>query len=150
MSAETWLIIGVVSIMMEVMILPGIGFLFVGLAAILLGGILLLDFLLQPSLAEQIAYFLFFTAVWWIVLWRPLKRSIRKRAGGETYENLIGTTGVVDDERDLTQGKVGHIKWSGAKMRARIVPASETKRITNGSTVTIHGQKDGILLVDIE
>ncbi len=148
MSANYWLILGIALIVAEATIVPGVGFLFAGLAGILLGGLLTFQFVNATELTEQIVYFLFLTAVWWAILWAPLKKSMKKPKG-EGYENMIGTSGEVDDPRDLTVGKVGHIKWSGARMRARIAPNSTTERIKNGETVYVHDQKDGVLLVDI-
>lgn len=148
MSVNIWLIIGVACLLLEVMAIPGIGFLFAGLGALLLGGLLTFGFITASELTDQLVYFLFFTAVWWGILWQPLKRAT-KRTKGAPYENLADATGEVDDTRDLTPGKVGHIKWSGTRMRARIRPDSPTERIKNGETVWVHDQKDGILLVDI-
>ncbi len=148
MDANYWLILGIALVIAEATIVPGIGFLFAGLAGIVLGGLLIFNILHVTDLTEQVVYFLLFTAVWWVILWAPLKKSMKKPKG-EGYENMIGTYGEVEDERDLTPGKVGHIKWSGARMRAKIVPGSTTQRIKNGENVWVHDQKDGILLVDI-
>jgi membrane protein implicated in regulation of membrane protease activity len=147
LSPEIWLAIGVVFVILEV-IAPGLGFLFAGLGAISLGGLVTFHFLEVTSLPEQIAYFFFFTIIWGVVLWKPLKKAIKHKKGG--YKNLSDASGVVDDERDLTPGKVGHVKWSGARMRARIRPNSSTERIKNGEVVYVHDQQDGVLLVDTD
>ncbi len=148
LSPTIWLIIGAILILIEVAVLPGVGFLFAGLSAITLGGLISLELLQQTTLSWQIAYFFFLTGVWWAVLWKQLKKLTRNK-GGEGYENLSGTYGIVEDEQGLIAGKMGHVKWSGAVMRARIRPDSAVEKIEKGETVWVHEQKDGILLVDI-
>jgi membrane protein implicated in regulation of membrane protease activity len=141
-----WLILGTIFIIIEVVAMPGIGFLFAGFSAISLGGLITFGFINNATDLEQIAYFFFFTAVWWVILWKPLKSLLKKRRGD--YQNLSDAQGVVEEEGGLVAGKVGKVKWSGTVMRARIVPNSSSAKIAKGESVWVHEQKDGILLVD--
>jgi membrane protein implicated in regulation of membrane protease activity len=146
LSPTFWLILGTVFIIIEVSAIPGIGFLFAGLSAISLGGLITFGYINASTLADQIAYFFFITAIWWGVLWKPMKKLNRNKNGD--YKNLSDAQGVVVEENGLMAGKVGSVKWSGTVMRARISPDSAHLKIEKGATVWIHEQKDGILLVD--
>ncbi len=149
MSITAWLIMGAIFVVLEVAALPGFGLLFAGLAAITLGGLLTYDVITAADILDQIVWFFAFTALWWVVLWKPLKKLIKKQPGEETYENLAGTYGTVDDERDLTEGKIGFVKWSGTRMRASLRKGASVQRVKNGETVYVHSQKDGVLMVDV-
>jgi hypothetical protein len=56
---------------------------------------------------------------------------------------------VVLEEGGLKAGRVGNVKWSGSILRAQIIPASSTTVIPAGETIWVHGQHDGVLLVDV-
>jgi membrane-bound ClpP family serine protease len=144
-----WFIAGTIMVLIEVFAIPGLGFLFAGLAAITLGGLISFDVLNEVTTVAQLAYFFFFTSIWWAALWIPL-RKFTKNKKGKTFENLVGTYGTVDDKNGLEAGKIGHIKWSGARMRAIIKKDSTTQKIEEGSTVWVHSQNDGVLEVDLE
>ena len=141
-----WLLIGILLIIVEVIGLPGIGFIFASLGAITLGGLMVSDIVVVEGLLDQVAYFLFFTIVWAVILWKPLKRSL-KNPSDDTYQNIVGSYGETTYGA-LKVGKVGYIKWSGTRIRARIRPESDTKIIKERETVFVHGQSDGILFVD--
>ena len=146
LTPTIWLILGIIFIIIEVSAIPGIGFLFAGLSAISLGGFITFGFINGATQLDQIAYFFFLTAIWWVVLWKPLKGLVKNKGGD--YKNLSDAQGVVEEDGGLLAGKVGNVKWSGAVMRARIRPGSSLEKIEKGETVWIHEQKDGILLVD--
>jgi len=146
-SGVTWLVLGVIFVLIEVLAIPAMGFLFAGIGAITLGGLIIFNFIALEGVMYHIAYFFFFTTVWAIILWKPLKKSI-KSSVEDSYQNIVGTT--ADATEKLEEGKVGYVKWSGTKMRARIAPDSTLKHIEKGKTVNVVGNKDGILQVDIK
>lgn len=144
-AAFYWVLAGIVLVLIEVSVVPGIGFLFAGLGAITLGALLIFGFFEIHGWFEHIAYFFFFTTIWAVVLWAPLKRAVRN-SKGEGYSNIIGDSAVTLE--DLEEGKMGRIKWSGTTMRARIALDSTSKKIAKGETVWIHENKGGLLHVD--
>lgn len=146
-NSLTWLVLGIIFIIIEVFAIPGIGFLFAGLGAITLGALLTFDLMFASGWTEHIAYFFFFTTVWAVILWVPLKNTLKNK-NGEGYSNIVGTSAEVTE--DLISGKIGQVKWSGARMRARIIASSDEEKIPKGETVWVHENKGGILHVSTE
>lgn len=148
-QALLWILVGVVLILLEVIVMPGIGLITAGLGAITLAALIIFNLIDGSDFLANVACFFFFTIVWWVIIWRPIKRSMRRsKDNADSYDNIIGTYGIVDDVNGLVQGKIGHVKWSGARMRARIRPESSATEIKNGETIWIYDNKEGILLVD--
>ncbi len=140
-----WLAVAAVFLLLELYTIPGIGFLFIGLAALTTGGLLAFGALSgESSFYLQLAWVLGFTCVWAAVLWVPLKRM---RRSPENYHNMIGTSATAM-EGALEQGKIGMVKWSGALMRARLVPHSHAQKVAEGAEVWIHEVDGTLLLVD--
>ncbi len=144
--SNLWVFIGIILIIIEVSVIPGIGFLFAGLGALTLAGLLLVDMANIEGALEHIAYFFFFTTVWAVILWRPLKNAIKNK-NGEKYENFAGTTAVT--VKPFTVGSISEVKWNGTTMKARIDSSSETSEIDAGVKVWVHGKDSGILLIDV-
>lgn len=144
-----WFLAGTILVLIEVFAIPGLGFLFAGLGAITLGGLITYGVIAEVTVAAQIAYFFLFTSIWAAILWAPL-RKFSKNSKTKQFENLKGTYGSVENKEGLIAGKIGYIKWSGAKMRAAIVEGSETKSIAFGENVWVHDQVDGVLQVDVK
>src|SRR5689334_17594321 len=92
-----WLICGAIFVAFEATIAPGIGFLFVGLAAITVGGLINFEVIDAAKLITQLASFLGLTFVWAGVLWLPLKKFQRNHKGNH-YSNIIGETATVQSE----------------------------------------------------
>jgi len=141
----TWMVLGVIFFLAEIFLTPGFGFLFASLAAIALGGIIMVMGEV-PSLYMQIFYFFCLTIFWAILLWRPLKKWTMSK--GDAYEEYVGTTAIVND-KPLVRGKFGTVKWSGAVMKARLSKNSLENEVKKGETVWVHEMKDGTLIVDV-
>ncbi|MDX1950483.1 MAG: hypothetical protein SFT90_08345 [Rickettsiales bacterium] len=141
-----WLIIGVIFIVLEVFTFAGIGFITAGLGAITLGALLAFKFLDSTDILENIAYFLFFTIMWWVILWRPLIKSIKAKS--TDYNSFKGTNAIIDNENGLEIGKIGYVRWSGTRMRARINPNSTQSFIADKESVWVIENKNGILIID--
>jgi len=140
----TWLVIGALFLIAEVTIATGIGFLFAGLGAITLGGLMTFEFLSIDSLYSQLAYFLAFTSGWAALLWQPLKKIYNSNAN--SYDNIVGSVAVVN-ESPLIKGKTGTVRWSGTTMRAKIDPEVKINEIKVGQEVEVKNVKDSILIV---
>lgn len=145
-SSSFWVFVGIALILLEVSLLPGVGFLFAGLGALTLAAMMVFELFISTGWTQNIAYFFFFTTIWAVVLWVPLKRALKSDPANE-YKNMIGT--YAEAEGVLEEGKIGNVKWSGAIMRARIVSGSSTKEVSAGETVWVHANKNGILHVDV-
>ncbi len=138
------LIFGAFMIAMEAF-LTGLGFLFVGLAAITVGLLISFVYLAENDYMLQLAWFLFFVAAWAAVLWYPLNRFLRYRTEAE-YSNIIGDKAVVV-KNDLVKGKSGQVRWSGTNMTARIDNSAQIEKITVDSEVEITSIKGTLLRV---
>jgi membrane protein implicated in regulation of membrane protease activity len=141
-----WLLIGSVLIFLEVIIAPGIGFLFSGLASITLGALITFGVIDdESSLLVQLAIFFALTILWAIILWRPLKKLIKKNKS--SYDNLVGTQAIIANN-NILKGEIGEVIWSGTTMRAKISSNSVAEIINVNSKVVVLGQEDGVLIID--
>lgn len=127
-----WLIASAVFIGIEILGVPGIGFLFAGIGALLIGGAI--EFGLIAAENTQLQFMLFFIAacISAAALWKHL---VPKRKAA--YSNLIGSEAIVVAP-GLVGNKEGQIQWSGTLMRARLMPNSGTDVIAESSVVVIH------------
>ncbi len=69
--SSIWLIAGALLIILEIVLFPGIGFLFAGLGAISVSAGLITGWI--DSLSAQFILFFLATAFWTAVLWKPLQ-----------------------------------------------------------------------------
>ena len=115
-----WLIIGIAAMLIEILaIIPGIGILFMGLAALSVSILVSTEMGAGLSLVGQSAWFFGLTVVFAVVLWKPLKRWRISSAKSETYNNMVGDKAVVV-ENPLQQGVMGKVRWSGTVMNAKL------------------------------
>ncbi|MDX1975046.1 MAG: NfeD family protein [Rickettsiales bacterium] len=136
MNAEfVWLILGVVFIVLEIVGIPGAGFFFAGLGALVAGAFIHIGWVLADNIFGQIIIFGLATAGFAALLWHPLKKlHIGKGVGG--YNNIIGDTAYVGSE-GLTKGKDGEVTWSGTIMKAKLAADSVSEQLEAGAPVTI-------------
>lgn len=142
MISVYWLLAGAVLLALEAFGIPGIGFLFAGIAAILVGALVELALIDPLSIITQFGVFGLATVLFAILLWNKMK-SWRMNPNAPQYSNMIGTEAVVTQE--LINDAIGEVRWSGALMRARIV--DKTGSITVGRTVIIREMDGNVLLV---
>jgi len=142
-----WLILAGAFLVLEVTVTPGIGLLFAAFGAFTLGALLAVGILNDPSILGQVAWFLSFTAIWTLILWYPLKSWMQSKS--KPYENFAGTTAIVGDG-GLVKGKTGTAIWSGAMMKARIVPDAVIESVVAGAEVWVHSTEGNVLLVDVK
>lgn len=134
-----WLLGGAVFIGIEMFGMPGIGFLFAGIAALLVGGAIEIGLIAPENLLLQFALFFLFTSVSAMLLWKKLKK-IR----GPVYSNMVGTQAEVIGG-GLAGTREGQVKWSGTIMRARLAEDVIIDVLPSGTFVTI-SKVEGTLL----
>lgn len=134
-----WLLGGAVFIGIEMFGMPGIGFLFAGIAALLVGGAVEIGLIAPENLVLQFALFFLFTSVSAMLLWKKLKK-IR----GPIYSNMVGTEAEVIGG-GLAGTREGQVKWSGTIMRARLAEDVIIDVLPSGTFVTI-SKVEGTLL----
>jgi membrane protein implicated in regulation of membrane protease activity len=140
-----WLIIGIAAMLVEILaIIPGIGVLFMGLAALSVSILVATEMGADLSLVGQSAWFFGLTVVFAVVLWKPLKRWRISSAKGETYNNMVGDKAVVV-ENPLQQGVMGKVRWSGTVMNAKLHQDAVTATVD--ATVEIVAVEGNTLIV---
>jgi membrane protein implicated in regulation of membrane protease activity len=139
-----WLVVGVVLFVAE-MVIPGIGFLFAGAGALTVGMLLNFSVLSMDNTLPQILVFVFSTAVWTVILWKPIQK-LRLGRNKTSYNNIVGETAVVSG-KGLSKAGGGEVLWSGANMLAKLDEQSDADYLEPGKQVTIKEIKGNILTV---
>ena len=142
MISVYWLLAGAALLALEAFGIPGIGFFFAGLAAILVGTLVETDLVGADATILQFGVFFLLTAVMAVLLWNKLK-SWRVNPSAPQYSNIAGTEATVT--RDLLGDSIGEVRWSGALMRARL--ATKTGTAAAGTTVIVREADGNVLLV---
>lgn len=141
-----WLLAGLVLAALELIVHPGIGFLFAGLAGITTGVAVYNGWADYDDTFAQFAWFFGATCIWTLVLWKPMKNLRAPSAGSAGYSDMVGTSAVVTGG-GLKLGKNGKVKWSGTAMRARLSDAA-TAEVIDGTEVTIVAVEGSVLVVE--
>lgn len=139
-----WLALGALMIALEAFGIPGIGFLFAGIAAILTG--MLAEAGVANTTTLQIAWFLGLTTLAAAAMWRPLKRWRTDPKRGESYRNMLGDRATVLAP-GIGRNAPGHASWSGTTMRAELSPAATVDRLEAGAQVRIVSVEGNCLIV---
>lgn len=142
MISVYWLLAGAVLLALEAFGIPGIGFLFAGIAAILVGALVETALIDPFAIVTQFGVFGLATVLFAVLLWNKMK-SWRMNPNAPHYNNMVGTEAVVTQE--LINDATGEVRWSGALMRARL--ADKSGNAMAGSTVIIREVDGNILLV---
>jgi membrane protein implicated in regulation of membrane protease activity len=141
--SSVWLIVGVLLIILEIVLFPGIGFLFAGLGAISVATGLIAGWI--DSLSAQFILFFLATGFWTAILWKPLKKFIGGKGSG--FDDMVGSTAVVFGQ-SIEKGKMGEVKWSGAIMKCQLDPGADgLERIDPETEVIITGVSKGVLMI---
>jgi len=145
-ASYIWLIIGAVLLAVEAFGVPGIGFLFAGLAAILVG--LLVDFsvIAMDDYILQTGAFFAATALFAVVLWKKLKQWRTSSSKDKEYQNIIGDKAIVG-RGGLQKGQTGQVSWSGTTMMAEIEENATVDGIKEGVVVKIIDVRGSKLIV---
>lgn len=144
MVSVYWLVAGAIFLALEAFGLPGIGILFAGLGAILVGALIetglisALDYVLQGGI------FFLATTFFALILWRKVK-NWRLDPNAPRYHNIVGTEAVVT--KPLIGDAEGEVRWSGTLMRAKLLPGTSADAIPLGAPVIIREADGNILKV---
>jgi membrane protein implicated in regulation of membrane protease activity len=143
MVSVQWLIAGAVLLALEAFGIPGIGFLFAGIAAVIVGGFVELGVIDPLAATTQWGVFFLTTTLLAVLLWKKLK-TWRMNPNAPHYSNIVGTEAIVT--QPLVGDAVGEVRWSGTLMRARLA-AQTVAELPVGATVIIREADGNILLV---
>lgn len=140
-----WLIAGAAMLALEAFGLPGIGFVFAGLGALMVGVAIEVGLVGVDNYVAQFAVFFAFTSIFAVLLWKKLK-AWRMNPRGETYQNMIGETAVIVLS-GLQKGARGQVRWSGTVMQAELDPSEPALGLAEGTMVRIVAVKGNVLYV---
>lgn len=142
-----WLVVGALLMALEAFGAPGIGLLFGGIAAVLVGILLQTGVLSLADYTLQFALWFAFTSVAALVLWKPMQRWRSKPSDGHpAFHNMVGDHATVV-EGELVRGSTGQARWSGTIMLAEIDPMADSTRIAEGEIVEITSVRGNTLYV---
>jgi membrane protein implicated in regulation of membrane protease activity len=130
-NSNLWLIAGGILIILDFIVFSGVGFLFAGLGALVVGA--LLDLSVIENLASQWIVFFASTTIWAVSLWKPLTKYRTGKTDGN-YQDMVGHKAVVVG--NLEPNQVGQAKWSGTIMRAKLDEAV-TSTVSEGTKLEI-------------
>ncbi len=140
-----WLIAGIAFLAAEALGVTGIGMLFSGLGAIVVGTLLNLGIIAPEATIAQFTLFFVATAVWAAVLWKPMQK-FRLRKNTHNYSNMIGDTAYAGSA-GIAKGKTGEATWSGTIMKAELDKHAHTDHVEGGKAVIITGVSGTTLIV---
>jgi membrane protein implicated in regulation of membrane protease activity len=135
-----WLIVGVILITLEFTALPGVGLLFAGVSALLVG-------ILVESTGTNQSYqwviFLAATIIMTLLFYKPLRNYQTNKDA--KYSDIIGQSAIVTGT--LVPGVEGKVRWSGTTMKARLQSANT---LIEGKSVKITAVDGNVLIVQEE
>ncbi|MEM7617665.1 MAG: NfeD family protein [Pseudomonadota bacterium] len=141
-----WLIIGILFISLEALGISGIGFLFAGLAAITVGGLINFEIIAANNYYSQILTFFIAIVGWLMLLWRPMKNFYANRKV-KKFHNIVGDEAIVLQDLNK-ENSAGVVKWSGVKMSAQIDEKSAVDIIKTNEYVIVKDLQGITLIVD--
>ncbi len=141
-----WLIASAVLFALEAFGIPGIGFLFAGLGAIVTAGLIEAGILAPDDLVSQWALFFVVTTASAIVLWRKMK-TWRMNPNAPEYSNMVGTEATVTSA--ISGTGEGQVRWSGTLMRAKLADHSAAS-LAEGAAVTVTRVEGNTLFVTLK
>ena len=144
-SSGLWLLIGIILIILEFNQLPGIGFLFLGLGAIITS--IIINYW-STEIFVQFAYFGISSFVCFLILWYPLKKFVYKSNDVLSRESfdLVGASVIVVN-KEIKGSEYGQVLWSGTIMNAQLAYKSKTIAKV-GESLHVLQVKGNILICD--
>lgn len=140
-----WLIAGVLFLAIEAVGVPGVGFMFAGFGALLVGGLLSLGVIAIDAVTMQWIIFFIATAVCAFLLWKPMQK-FRINQRSHEYSNMIGDTAYVGSQ-GLKKNAIGEVTWSGTIMRAELAKDAGIETLSAGAAVIIADVEGAKLIV---
>lgn len=141
-----WLVAGALFMALEAFGVPGVGFVFAGLAAIAVGALMLAGILAQDDFVLQFALWFIATAGMAYVLWKPMKRWRLNPDAKDQFNNMVGTQATITGGA-LVKGKPGKAKWSGAVMSAELSQDAGVSEIAEGEIAEVADVRGNVLIL---
>ncbi len=141
-----WLLAGAIFMALEAFGVPGIGFLFAGLSAIAVGGLMLAGIVEQDAQQLQFTLWFVFTACFALALWKPLKRWRGGDGEPGNYSNMVGDLATITD-MPLRKGHPGKARWSGTTMNAELEAQAPAVEIPVGAMAEIVEVRGTVLIL---
>ena len=138
-----WLIAGAIFIAVEMFGMPGLGFLFIGIGALVVGGSIELGVIASDAHLIQFVLFALISVISAVLLWNKLKAKTDPHAA---YSNMVGTEAIVGKD-GLVGNKEGEVKWSGTIMRAQLISNDGLSAVAEGTAVIIERVEGNVLFV---
>lgn len=115
-----WLLTGLVFVTLEVLGLPSMGFLFAGLAAIIVSILIEASIISADQTVLLIGIWFLLTTIIGALLWSPMKKwRTSKHSSTGTTNGMIGDKATIYG-KDLAPNMLGSAQWSGTIMNARL------------------------------
>lgn len=134
--AFVWITIAIIFLFLEASAIPGVGFLFAGLSALSVGGLISFSIIDNYDYTAQFIFCSLFAIIWFCVLWYPLKKYRSLNNSETPYQNINGSEAILVSET-LKNNENGKIKWSGTIMNAKAIINQENVVLTKGERVII-------------
>lgn len=126
--------------------LPGIGFVFAGLAAVIVGTLMMLGIIGDEAYVFQLALWFIMTSVMAYILWKPMKRWRLNPDAKDRFSNMVGSTAIVFGGT-LKKGMSGKAKWSGTTMTAELAADAGVSEIAEGNVAEIVEVRGNVLIL---
>ncbi len=140
---QLWLtILGVVSIILEMGFISGIGFLFIGIGALSVAGLIEFNIINKDNLLSILLALVSLSSLYFLIFWKFFKKAHMQTL--KNYNDIIGKEAVVIYS-DIKGHTTGNVKWSGTIMNAQLVDTSDF--VKEGETVKIIKVKGNILFI---
>lgn len=143
-TAYIWFLASILFFVAEALGISGVGLLFAAIAAFCVGLGLQFGLLGESNHILQGAAFFGFTALFAVLLWKPMQK-FRVSHKSETHHDVIGRTALVAGD-GLVKGKTGLAQWSGTTMSAQLASDAAINSAAIGEELKIV-RVDGATLV---
>ncbi len=140
-----WYIASMALLLSEALLVPGVGFLFAAVAALCMGALVQLGMIASGDMVAQGTAFFFLTAIWAVVLWKPLKK-FRMQGSNSKHHDMVGRMAIVD-VGGVEKGRNGRARWSGTIMSARLAADSKLGVVAEGTELKIVDVRGSTLIL---
>ena len=140
---QLWLtILGVISIILEMGFISGIGFLFIGLGALSVAGLIEFKLIKEDNLLNILLALISLSSLYFLIFWKFFKNA--QMQDRKNYGEIIGKEAIVIYS-NIKGHTIGKVKWSGTIMNAQLIDTNDY--IKEGETVKIVKVKGNILFI---
>ena len=140
---QLWLtILGVTSIILEMGFISGIGFLFIGLGALSVAGLIEFNLIKEDNLLNILLALISLSSLYFLIFWKFFKNA--QMQDTKNYGEIIGKEAIVIYS-NIKGHTIGKVKWSGTIMNAQLIDTNDY--IKEGETVKIVKVKGNILFI---